>query len=132
MIVVGYSQSGRIATIVKRDFIDNHDPADPDATPIAGFVLLSNPNKANGGILQRYKLFGTIPFLEITFDGDTPTNRAIEIPDGSYVAATKDVRFVHDTISDHPAWVRNFLAMANALAGYVYLHGETPRPKTRT
>ena len=74
VIVVGYSQSGRIATIVKRDFIDNHDPADPDATPIAGFVLLSNPNKANGGILQRYKLFGTIPFLEITFDGDTPTN----------------------------------------------------------
>ena len=74
VIVVGYSQSGRIATIVKRDFIDNHDPADPEATPIAGFVLLSNPNKANGGILQRYKLFGTIPFLEITFDGDTPTN----------------------------------------------------------
>jgi len=74
VIVVGYSQSGRIATIVKRDFIDNHDPADPDATPIAGFVLLANPNKANGGILQRYKLFGTIPFFEITFDGDTPTN----------------------------------------------------------
>jgi hypothetical protein len=47
VIIVGYSQSGRIATIAKRDFIENYDPADPDATP-------------NGGILQRYKFFGTI------------------------------------------------------------------------
>ena len=125
VIIVGFSQSGRIATIAKRDFIENYDPADPDATPISGFVMVSNPGKPNGGILQRYKLFGTIPFFGITFDGDTPTNGP-QNPDGSYVAPTKDISFLYDGISDHPVWALNFLALANALAGYVYLHGETP------
>jgi hypothetical protein len=125
VIIVGYSQSARIATIAKRHFIENYDPADPDATPISGFVMLANPGKPNGGILERYKLFGTIPFFGITFDGDTPTNGP-QNPDGSYVAPTKDISFLYDGVSDHPVWSLNFLALANALAGYVYLHGETP------
>ncbi len=125
VIVVGYSQSARIATIAKRRFIENYDPLDPDATPISGFVMVSNPGKPNGGILQRYKLFGTIPFFGITFDGDTPTNGP-QNPDGSYVAPTKDISFLYDGVSDHPVWSLNGLALANALAGYVYLHGETP------
>jgi hypothetical protein len=125
VIIVGYSQSARIATIAKRNFIENYDPADPDATPIAGFAFVSDPNKPNGGILQRYNFFGTIPFLGITFDGAAPTNGP-QNPDGSYVAPTKDITFIHDGISDHPVWVLNGLAMLNALAGYFYLHGETP------
>ena len=87
--------------------------------------MLANPGKPNGGILERYKLFGTIPFFGITFDGDTPTNGP-QNPDGSYVAPTKDISFLYDGVSDHPVWSLNFLALANALAGYVYLHGETP------
>ena len=126
VIIVGYSQSARIATIAKRDFIENYKPADPDATPIGGFVMLSNPGKPNGGILQRYKFLGTIPFFGITFDGDTPTNGP-QNPDRSYVAPTKDISFLYDGVSDHPVWALNFLALANALAGFVYLHGETPR-----
>ena len=125
VIIVGYSQSARIATIAKRHFIEDYTPVDPDATPISGFVMLSNPGKPNGGILQRYKFFGTIPFFGITFDGDTPTNGP-QNPDGSYVAPTKDISFLYDGVSDHPVWALNFLALANALAGYVYLHGETP------
>jgi hypothetical protein len=125
VIIVGYSQSARIVTIAKRNFIENYNPDDPDATPIAGFDLLSNPGKANGGILQRYKFFGTIPFFGITFDGDTPTNGP-KNPDGSFVAPTKDITFLYDGISDHPVWALNLLALANALAGYIYLHGETP------
>jgi pimeloyl-ACP methyl ester carboxylesterase len=103
VIIVGYSQSGRIATIAKRDFLENYDPADPDATPIGGFAMLSNPGKPNGGILQRYKFFGTIPFFGITFDGDTPTHGP-QNPDGSYVAPTKDISFLYDGVSDHPVW----------------------------
>lgn len=122
VIIVGYSQSARIATIAKRDFIENYDPTDPDATPIGGFVMVSNPGKPDGGILQRYNFFGTIPFFGITFDGDTLTNGP-QNPDGSYVAPTKDISFLYDGISDHPVWALNFLALANALAGYVYLHG---------
>src|SRR5258705_3273249 len=87
--------------------------------------MLANPGKPNGGILERYKLFGTIPFFGITFDGDTPTNGP-QNPDGSYLAPTKDISFLYDGVPDHPVWSLNFLALANALAGYVYLHGETP------
>src|SRR4029077_11617471 len=65
VIICGYSQSGRIATIAKRKFIEDYDPADPEATPIAGFVLLANPNKPDGGILERYKFIRKIPFLGI-------------------------------------------------------------------
>jgi hypothetical protein len=124
VIIVGYSQSARIATIAKRHFIKDYEPTDPDATPISGFVMLSSPGKPNGGI-AAYKFFGTIPFFGITFDGDTPTNGP-QNPDGSYVAPTKDISFLYDGVSDHPVWALNFLALANALAGYVYLHGETP------
>ena len=46
---------------------------------IAGFVLLANPNKPNGGILERYKFIRKIPFLGITFDGATPTERPARI-----------------------------------------------------
>ena len=88
-------------------------------------MLLSNPDKANGGILQRYKFFGTIPFFGITSTAIRRPNGP-KNPDGSYVAPTKDITFLYDGISDHPVWALNFLAMANALAGYVYLHGETP------
>jgi PE-PPE domain-containing protein len=125
VIIFGYSQSGRIATIAKRNFVEDYNPADREATPIAGFVLLANPNKPNGGILERYKFVGTIPFLGITFDGATPTDGP-QNPDGSYVAPTKDITFLYDGISDHPVWVLNPLALLNALAGYVYLHGESP------
>ena len=125
VIIFGYSQSGRIATIAKRKFIEDYDPADPEATPIAGFGLLANPNKPNGGILERYKFIRKIPFLGITFDGATPTDGP-QNPDGSYVAPTKDITFLYDGISDHPVWVLNPLALLNALAGYLYLHSESP------
>src|SRR5262245_44887444 len=125
VIIFGYSQSGRIATIAKRNFIADYDPADPDATPIAGFVMLANPNKPNGGILERFEFIGTIPFLGITFDGATPTDGP-QNPDGGYVAPTKDITFLYDGVADFPVWVLNPLALLNALAGSVYFHGESP------
>jgi hypothetical protein len=125
VIEFGYSQSGRIATIAKRNFIEDYDPANPDATPVAGFVMLANPNKPNGGILERLKFIRKIPFLGITFDGATPTDGP-QNPDGSYVAPTKDISFLYDGVADFPVWVLNPLALLNALAGYVYLHSASP------
>src|SRR5262249_44578535 len=60
-----------------------------------------------------------------TFDGATPTDGP-QNSDGSYVAPTKDISFLYDGVSDHPVWVLNPLALLNALAGYVYLHDQSP------
>ncbi|WP_322789297.1 PE-PPE domain-containing protein [Mycolicibacterium sarraceniae] len=49
-MVFGYSQSARIATIVKRDLIAQSDGAEPSAS----FVLIDNPNRPNGGIMERF------------------------------------------------------------------------------
>jgi PE-PPE domain len=86
---------------------------------------LANPNKPDGGILQRYKFVGKIPFLGITFDRATPTDGP-QNPDGNYVAPTKDITFLYDGVCDHPVPVLNPLALLNALAGYVYLHDQSP------
>ena len=60
----------------------NHREANdsrPDADDVAErqLFLIGNPNRPNGGILERFNLFNlnsTIPILGVTFDGATPTN----------------------------------------------------------
>ena len=48
------------------------NPAAGSTLPVS-FVLIGNPNRPNGGILQRFEGL-TVPFAGITFDGATPTN----------------------------------------------------------
>src|SRR4051794_4350505 len=50
-VVFGYSQSARIATIVKRGLIVQY--RETDSTPLdLSFVVTSNPNRPNGGVLE--------------------------------------------------------------------------------
>ncbi|MCX2931159.1 PE-PPE domain-containing protein [Mycobacterium sp. CVI_P3] len=62
-VAFGYSQSARIATIEKRNLIAQYRNADGTWLPVvdstgaalsAAFVLIGNPNRPNGGILQRF------------------------------------------------------------------------------
>ena len=126
LIILGYSQSPRIATIEKRKLIDVHGD-DFAAYPFISFALVSNVNKPNGGILKRLEPFGAVPFFGITFDGATPTNSP-ENPDetGNFALDTADYTFVHDGWSDFPVYPLNLLATANAIAGIALLHGTYP------
>lgn len=112
-IVVGYSQSATIATKEKRDLALQSAAGQEVPLPDElSFVLVANPNRANGGILARFPgLY--IPILDVTFDGATPEDQY----------QTIDVAREYDLISDFPEYPLNLLATANALAGYVYLHG---------
>ena len=120
--VFGYSQSAVIASLLKKDIIENPDDY-PDLQPgDVSFFLLSNPMRPNGGVLARGPEGLTIPIIDTTFYGATPTdscNAAGECYD------TVDVAHQYDGLGgDAPASLTNLLAIANAVAGYYYFHGD--------
>jgi hypothetical protein len=78
------------------------------------FVLIGNPNRPNGGILERFEGL-EIPILGVTFDGATPTNTDFK---------TFDITRQYDGWSDFPTNPLNPFATANAMAGIYYLHGD--------
>ncbi len=121
-VVFGYSQSAVIASLLKRDMIEN--PEDyPELEPgDVSFFLLANPMRPNGGFLSRGPTGMTIPILGVTFYGATPTNSCQ--PDGDCYQ-TADLAAQYDGLGgDAPASITNVLAVANAALGYYYLHGD--------
>ena len=103
VIISGYSQGAVAATEYMR------------AHPGAGntYVLAANPNRPNGGILQRFNgLY--VPILDISFNGATPTSDEIVI----------DIARQYDGWADFPKYPLNVAATANALLGIIYLHGK--------
>ncbi|MBV8930914.1 MAG: PE-PPE domain-containing protein [Mycobacteriaceae bacterium] len=118
-VVWGYSQGATVVTQYKRDF-NAAQPSNPTAVPPT-FVLVANPNRPNGGILERGVAFGTIPVFGITFNGATPTETA-GVPKGTIT--TYDVARQYDGIADAPENPLNVLADANAAMGFYYLHGK--------
>lgn len=114
--VFGYSQSAVVASLVKKDLIAGR----PENTDVS-FFLLANPMRPNGGVLARGPEGLTIPIIGITFYGATPTNSC----DTGECYETVDVAAQYDGLGgDAPASITNVLAIANAVAGYYYLHGD--------
>jgi hypothetical protein len=108
IVVFGYSQSARIASIQKGNL------AAAGSTLPVSFVLIGNPNRPNGGILERFEGL-QIPILGVTFDGATPTDTNFK---------TVDVTRQYDGWSDFPNNPLNPFATANAIAGIQYLHSD--------
>ncbi len=113
IVVFGYSQSARIATIEKRKLIDQYQ-GNWASAPDVSFVLIGNPNRPNGGSLERYEGLH-IPILGITFDGATPTNSEGNFP-------TTDYSHQYDTASDAPINPLNLAADLNWGMGLYYSH----------
>jgi hypothetical protein len=120
--VFGYSQSAVVASLLKKDIIENPD-AYPELQPgDVSFFLLSNPMRPNGGVLARGPEGLTIPIIGITFYGATPTNSCNA---SGECYDTVDVAAQYDGLGgDAPASLTNLLAIANAVAGYYYFHGD--------
>jgi len=107
-VVLGYSSSATIATLEKRKLAAEATP------PETSFILVANPNRPNGGFLERFNFNNpTIPILDVTFSGATPTNTNF---------TTVDVARQYDGWTDWPLNPLNLLADANAIAGILYLH----------
>ncbi|MGV0793636.1 PE-PPE domain-containing protein [Mycolicibacterium sp. XJ1819] len=117
-VVFGYSQSAVIASLLKKDFIDNPD----DAPDNVSFFLLANPMRPNGGFLSRGPMGLTIPILGVTFYGPTPTN-SCEGDGPCY--RTADMAGQYDGLGgDAAVGLTNVVAVLNAAMGYLLLHGE--------
>ena len=110
--VFAYSQSGTIASKMKSDLI-----AHPPAGTVS-FVFESNPNRPNGGILERF-VGVHVPILGVTFSGATVTNSPQPTP-----LTTVDLVHQYDPVGDFPLNPLNALALANALIGFTYEHPE--------
>ncbi|WP_319430582.1 PE-PPE domain-containing protein [Mycobacterium sp. RTGN5] len=127
--VFGYSQSARIATIEKRNLLAQYRKPDGTWLPVAdsngvdldaSFVLIGNPNRPNGGIMERFTGLH-IPVLGVTFDGATPTDSCDA--DGTNCRfPTADIAWQYDGWADFPRRPLNLLADLNALAGIIYEH----------
>lgn len=116
-VIWGYSQGAVVASQYKRDYNAAYATADPTpVTPV--FVLVANPNRPNGGILERGVNFGTVPALGLTFNGATPTTTA-----GTTGVTTYDIARQYDGVADAPENPLNVLADLNAMMGFYYLHG---------
>lgn len=103
--IFGYSQSAVIISLYMREH--------PDAANT--YILLSNPMRPNGGILQRFAFIGNIPILDIPMSGATPT-------EGEFTAY--DITRQYDGWADFPTNPLNVLATVNAIMGIYYLHGQ--------
>lgn len=115
-LVFGFSQSAVIASLLKRELIENYTPG---AAPVS-FLLDANAMRPNGGILMRFDDWPTIPILGIPFPGATPTD---SIDD---VYRTIDIVRQYDGFGgDFPVRPLNLIATLNALLGYGLLHSET-------
>jgi hypothetical protein len=110
--VFSYSQSGTVASIQKSDMIA-HPPSGT-----VNFVFVSNPNRPNGGILERF-VGVYLPILDVTFNGATVTNSPQPTP-----LTTVDVVHQYDPVADFPTNPLNALAVVNSLFGFAYEHPE--------
>lgn len=107
-VVYGYSQSATIASLEKAGLAGETNPPKNVL-----FVLIADPNRPNGGILERFNGV-TIPILGVTFSGAAPTDTTM---------ATVDVAQQYDGWADFPTNPLNLLADVNAALGISYLHG---------
>lgn len=114
--VFGYSQGATVASIVKGNLADLTDEQKENLS----FVLIGNPNRPDGGLFERLAILGTVPILDATFGQPTPTDTGID---------TYDIALQYDGVADAPSWVLNPLALANALAGFQYVHGTYLDPR---
>ncbi|WP_231967481.1 PE-PPE domain-containing protein [Mycobacterium sp. E136] len=114
IVIAGYSQGARVATIAKMQFASGQWDDLLDQVDSVEFVFIGNPNRPNGGILSRFGALGHIPILDVTTGQPTPTN--VGIP-------TEDWAIRWEGIADFPQYLLNPLAVANSLLGFYYDHG---------
>lgn len=111
VVALGYSSS---ANVMVREMRALQNRADRPADDQLSFILVGNPNRPNGGILQRFS-GAYIPLVDIPMDGSTPTETPYR---------TTDISWEYDPASDFPLYPLNLLAVLNSLAAGFYLHSD--------
>ena len=109
VLAFGYSSSANVMVRVMRELQQRGAPY----SDRLAFTLLGNPNRPNGGVLQRFAGLH-IPILNVDFDGSTPLDTPYQ---------TVDISWEYEPASDFPTYPLNLLAVLNSLIGGSMLHG---------
>lgn len=111
VMAFGYSSSADVMVRLMRTLQIRAGGA-PDTDRLQ-FFLMGNPNRPNGGILQRFAgLY--VPILDVVFDGTTPL-------DTPY--ATTDLSWEYDAAADFPTYPLNLISVVNAVLAASFVHG---------
>lgn len=109
VIVFGYSQGGAVVTREMYNLADL-DQAVKDRITVVTIGNINNPR----GLFSRLGFLPTIPFLDITFGPQLPTDIGI---------TSTNYSFEYDPVGDAPSYWGNPFAMLNAVAAFEYVHG---------
>ena len=108
VVIFGYSQGG--AVVSRELYALNADPSiDRSRVSVVTIGNINNPL----GLWSRLSFLRSIPFLDVTFGPQLPT-------DG---IKTTNYSFEYDPVGDAPQYWGNPVAMLNALAAFEYVHG---------
>lgn len=112
-VAVGYSASAGVISKELRLLESRRAAglATPDTDDLS-FIVFGNPNRPNGGILNRLPGLYLPPPLGVTFDGPTPVT--------DY--QTLDISWEYEPVSDFPNQPFNILADLNTLVAFVTRH----------
>jgi hypothetical protein len=108
--VLGYSQGAAVVSGELRDL----GSLSPQQKSRLTVVLIGNIDNPDGGLFTRLGFLGDIPFVDVTTGLPTPTDTGIELT---------TIDFEYDGVGDFPRYGGNLLAVANAIAGFAYIHG---------
>ena len=111
-VIWGYSQGAVVGSLYKRD----------TTTPGITYVYIANPMRPNGGVLSSFEQFGTVPVLDVTFHGSSPTTSPGWAP--GEPPTTFDYARQYDGWTDWPTNPLNPVAGANALMGILLIHDD--------
>jgi PE-PPE domain len=115
-LVEGYSQSASIAVDEKIELLQAGQH--PDVT----FLLLGDPNRPDGGMVERFVGLNIPGFGD--FNGADPTDAGIP---------TIDIANQYDAVADFPQYPINVVADINSALGFIYQHagyGDGPLPES--
>jgi len=113
--IFGYSQGATVATNFKRLHPQNSGDPGPKTT----YFFIGDPQRPSGGFFERFAFLGNVPILDAQFGDPAPTDTC---DNGNTICAT-DLALQYDGVADFPQWLLNPLAVLNAAAGFVYIHG---------
>ncbi|MCK0173767.1 PE-PPE domain-containing protein [Mycolicibacterium sp. F2034L] len=109
IIIFGYSQGG---AVVSREMY-NLAGLNQETKDRISVVTIGNINNPQG-LWSRLGFLPTIPFIDLTFGPQLPTDIGIK---------STNYSFEYDPVGDAPLYWGNPLAVLNALAAFEYVHG---------
>ena len=119
IVLFGHSQGSAVISNAMRA-LANLSPADKARLQI---VLAGNIDNPAGGLWSRLGFLGRVPVVDVTTGLPTPTDTGFTFT---------SIIMQYDGVGNAPKYWGNALAVANAVAGFLFLHGTTLAPDEKS